>query len=269
MQVSWQRVRVASALATSGEEWVRMLDTHNSGTLHMLCLGCRKQPEAGRDVVLHLLLCWGTWLPALAGVGSPAADGWLLAGSYNNQYMVVDHKLFKPGHPLQPGTLWVAEQVPHLVAAGDQTQALAWGYWPSYNVPFYPEVRLGRGGAAPALQGLRFRPVRRRRWPGADQAALARPAADAGLTSWAARAARVSSASCPQARAACRCTQGRASLALTRPWSSGGPPGSAPGAGSATSWRPEPSCSGVTRPAWPAWPTCSASCAATTTSMTR
>ena len=32
MQVSWQRVRVANALADSGEEWVEMLDTLNSGT---------------------------------------------------------------------------------------------------------------------------------------------------------------------------------------------------------------------------------------------
>lgn len=31
-QVSWQRVRVANALATSGEEWVSYLDKLNSGT---------------------------------------------------------------------------------------------------------------------------------------------------------------------------------------------------------------------------------------------
>ena len=31
-QVSWQRVRVANALASSGEEWVAHLDTHSSGT---------------------------------------------------------------------------------------------------------------------------------------------------------------------------------------------------------------------------------------------
>ena len=32
VQVSWPRVRVANALASSGEEWVAHLDTHNSGT---------------------------------------------------------------------------------------------------------------------------------------------------------------------------------------------------------------------------------------------
>ena len=31
MQVSWQRVRVANALAATGEEWAALLDTHNSG----------------------------------------------------------------------------------------------------------------------------------------------------------------------------------------------------------------------------------------------
>ena len=32
VQVSWQRVRVANALATSGKQWVSYLDYHNSGT---------------------------------------------------------------------------------------------------------------------------------------------------------------------------------------------------------------------------------------------
>lgn len=32
LQVSWQRVRVANWLAHTGEEWVRLLDTLNSGT---------------------------------------------------------------------------------------------------------------------------------------------------------------------------------------------------------------------------------------------
>ena len=42
---------------------------------------------------------------------------------------------------LQPGLLWVAEQIPGLVAAADMTSHLERGYWPSYNVPFFPEVR--------------------------------------------------------------------------------------------------------------------------------
>ena len=46
-----------------------------------------------------------------------------------------------PLQALQPGLLWVAEQIPGLVAAADMTSHLERGYWPSYNVPFFPEVR--------------------------------------------------------------------------------------------------------------------------------
>ena len=31
-------------------------------------------------------------------------------------------------------------QIPGLTVAADQTEVLARGYWPSYNVPFYPEI---------------------------------------------------------------------------------------------------------------------------------
>ena len=53
---------------------------------------------------------------------------------------VLDWKRFKPGQSLQAGLFWVAEQIPHLIEAADMTETLAWGYWPSYNVPYFPEV---------------------------------------------------------------------------------------------------------------------------------
>jgi len=62
------------------------------------------------------------------------------SGTYVNQYMVVDFNLFKPQTAIKDGTLWVVEEIPGLVVGADQTETLRRGYWPSYNVPYYPEV---------------------------------------------------------------------------------------------------------------------------------
>lgn len=63
------------------------------------------------------------------------------SGTYNNQWMVVDYKLFKPTKHIRPNTLWVLEQLPGLVVGRDQSQILRkQSYWPSYNVPFYPNI---------------------------------------------------------------------------------------------------------------------------------
>ena len=40
------------------------------------------------------------------------------------------------------GLLTIVEQVPGLTVAADMTGALERGYWPSYNVPYFPEVHL-------------------------------------------------------------------------------------------------------------------------------
>lgn len=53
---------------------------------------------------------------------------------------VLDLKRFQPGQELLPGLLWVAEQIPGLIEAADMTETLLRGYWPSYNVPFFPEA---------------------------------------------------------------------------------------------------------------------------------
>jgi len=63
------------------------------------------------------------------------------SGTYNNQWIVVDYKLFTPSQPLQPGTLWIAEQIPGYVISSDMTNTLITsGYWGSYNVPYFPFV---------------------------------------------------------------------------------------------------------------------------------
>jgi len=64
------------------------------------------------------------------------------SGTYNNQNMVVDLKKVDPlnGYVLD-GTLWVSEQIPGQIASGDVTHILRYGYWPSYNIPYFPEIR--------------------------------------------------------------------------------------------------------------------------------
>jgi len=60
------------------------------------------------------------------------------SGTYNNQYQIVDNKLFAAGQPLPPNVLWITEQIPGYVVAADQTAYLVQNqYFPSYNIPFY------------------------------------------------------------------------------------------------------------------------------------
>ena len=62
------------------------------------------------------------------------------SGTYNNQYAILNMRLFTPYQALKPETLWVMEQIPGLVYGSDQTHLLTFGYFPSYNVPFFREV---------------------------------------------------------------------------------------------------------------------------------
>jgi len=65
----------------------------------------------------------------------------LNSGTYNNQYQIVDYKLFVPHQPLQDNLLWIVEQVPGFVVSADETNLLRkQGFWPSYNIPFFKFV---------------------------------------------------------------------------------------------------------------------------------
>jgi len=64
------------------------------------------------------------------------------SGTYNNQWVVVDHNLFTPGiKQLKPNTVWVLEQIPGYIEAADVTGIVNdEGYWGGYNVPYFPYI---------------------------------------------------------------------------------------------------------------------------------
>lgn len=152
--LAWQRVRLAHSLAHTGEEWAKTFSRYNSG-------GSAADFTAVLNTrVLLLILC--SFLLFFYII--------INAGTYNNQYMVLDRSKVKLGQSLADGALTVVEQIPGLVEYSDQTQALrrgssplrpfsvfclpshlsrlfcsgsaarATGYWPSYNVPFHPNI---------------------------------------------------------------------------------------------------------------------------------
>lgn len=64
------------------------------------------------------------------------------SGTYNNQWMVVDNKLFTPGMTKLPKNLfWVLEQIPSYIHKEDLTDVLdKKTFWPSYNSPYFQDV---------------------------------------------------------------------------------------------------------------------------------
>lgn len=66
------------------------------------------------------------------------------SGTYANQWMVLDLKLFQSGIGVTSSTdfLWIVELAPGLAISEDVTQVMLsqGGYWPSYNVPYTKEM---------------------------------------------------------------------------------------------------------------------------------
>lgn len=70
------------------------------------------------------------------------------SGTYNNQWMIVDYKLFVPGEgQMKQGLFTVLEQIPGMIVTADKTEELLkTGYWASYNIPYFEEVFNASGG---------------------------------------------------------------------------------------------------------------------------
>jgi len=63
-------------------------------------------------------------------------------GTYTSQWMIVDYNRFKAGQPVPDDFFWVLEAVPGLTHAADMSHHLRDnGYWPSFNRPYFDDVR--------------------------------------------------------------------------------------------------------------------------------
>ena len=90
--LAWHRVRLANWLAEGGKEWADIVSKYNSGE------------DLQRILLQGKLIC-----PPLPPPPSPLP---LPAGTYNNQYMVLDLKKVELKKAIHDDALWVVEQIP-------------------------------------------------------------------------------------------------------------------------------------------------------------
>ncbi|KAH0786051.1 Laminin A family protein [Histomonas meleagridis] len=89
-----------------------------------------------------------TWLRNLhAAWTTDSASEWATdfllhnSGTYNNQYVIVDSKKFKPGEKPTKDLIWVTETMPGIAIKRDMTELFVeQGYWPSFNTPYFEEI---------------------------------------------------------------------------------------------------------------------------------
>ena len=115
-------------------------------------------PALFQKIVPQSLLSWTRAMQS--NVAAKSCGEWMTifgrynSGTYNNQWICADYNLFTPGKSLLPGTLWIGEQIPGTWMTKDVTTTLSYGYWPSYNVPFFPEIYNASGFSnQPAIFG--------------------------------------------------------------------------------------------------------------------
>jgi hypothetical protein len=99
-------------------------------------------------VTTHSLLTWQR-LP-LCNTLATSGKEWVdlvskyNSGTYANQWMILDLKHFTPGVGVTSSSdfLWIIELAPGLAISKDVTSVMMeqGGYWPSYNIPYTPEM---------------------------------------------------------------------------------------------------------------------------------
>eukprot|EP00795_Rhopilema_esculentum_P015337 gene15337-6558_t len=171
--LEFARTIVANRLATSADQWCYMFEKYNSGTgddFHIISSGLVSQEttignmnaDLWKFITPNSLLEFARTI--VANRLATSADQWCYmfekynSGTYNNQWMVVDYKLFKPESPLQPNTLWILEQIPGTIHMGDMSMKLQYQtYWASFNVPYFPYIyNLSGFASAKAKMGSFF-----------------------------------------------------------------------------------------------------------------
>jgi hypothetical protein len=95
-------------------------------------------------------MCWVRSMVAnmLATNGSDWSNlfGRFHSGTYNNQWMVLDMNKFVAGSADMSDLFWVLEEAPGLIHAEDMTDTLVQdGYWASYNVAYFEDIRAQMG----------------------------------------------------------------------------------------------------------------------------
>ena len=115
--LAWQRVRIASLLASSGPEWHKQMGTLNSGTYENQ----------------YMVIDFNLYKP-----NEPLVDAVLTIGEQVRASLLVLVLVLVSSsyHRLTP-LFFPFPQTPGLYEWTDQSTTLSRGYWPSYNVPFH------------------------------------------------------------------------------------------------------------------------------------
>ena len=114
---SWVRVPVANRLARSGADWASLVQRYKSGTYNnqWMVLDARKLPAKARNITEEQTAAASAHDGKDEGAGETAAT---------------------------TGLFWVVEEAPGLTHAQDLTTTLLNdGYWASYNVGYFDDVR--------------------------------------------------------------------------------------------------------------------------------